>query len=236
MKTCIVVPTYNERENLPVLAEKIFRRGIEDLELFVVDDNSPDGTADVARSLSARYPIKCILRKKKEGLGKAYEEAFSRILSGGDCEVVIQMDADLSHDPNVIPLMLQFLGEHDVVLGSRYVKGGTIERWHFLRRLLSKLGNLYARAILSMPQKDVTSGFKCYRSSVLKKLIERPLSSLGYNFQIEILYRAHRLGYKILEIPIVFTERKAGSSKINLFIIFESFYKVLLLRIKDMFR
>ena len=228
---CVVIPTYNERENLPLLAEKIFALKIPGMRLFVVDDNSPDGTGDAADELARQFPITVIHREKKEGLGKAYVDAFRKILSEEKCEYIVQMDADLSHDPQVVPIMLKRIETHDIVVGSRYVRGGKIMHWHFLRRLLSRFGNIYARTILGLPYRDVTSGFKCYRRSVLAELMRGRFDSVGYNFQIEMLYRAHAHGFKILEITITFTERKIGSSKINLFIILESFYKVLLLRL-----
>lgn len=235
-KICVVLPTYNERSTLPLVIEKIFALRIPNLSLFVVDDNSPDGTGETAEQLRARYPIRIMHRAKKEGLGKAYTAAFLKVLAEGECDFIIQMDADLSHDPNTIPLMLKEIHIYDVVVGSRYVPGGEIKKWNFLRRCLSRFGNRYARTILQMPYRDVTSGFKCYRYEVLQELMRDSFSSVSYNFQIEILYRAHLLGYSILEIPIVFTERAAGSSKMNLFVIVESFYKILLLRAQSIFR
>lgn len=233
-KTCIVIPTYNEHENLPVLVKKIFALGLPKLCVYVVDDNSPDGTGQVAEELARQYPVKIIHRPKKDGLGKAYTDAFRKILEEDECNYIIQMDADLSHDPNVIPEMLKYVETHDIIVGSRYVSGGAIEHWSLLRRLLSTGGNIYARTILRVPHCDVTSGFKCYRRAVLIELVRDSFDSVGYNFQIEILYKAHTLGYTILEIPIVFTERSVGSSKINIFIIVESFYKVLLLRLSKL--
>ncbi|MEK7501008.1 MAG: polyprenol monophosphomannose synthase [Patescibacteria group bacterium] len=229
-RTIIVTPTYNERDNLPELVERIFSLGLADTKLVVVDDNSPDGTAEVAEELAQRYPIDLIRRGQKSGLGTAYAAAFKKILPERP-DYIIQMDADLSHEPEVIPQMLQEIQNCDVVLGSRYVAGGKIKNWDITRRLVSRWGNFYARLILGLPYRDLTSGFKCWRREVLEKIDLDKLSSVGYNFQIETTYRAHRLGYKVCEIPITFTERKTGVSKFNLGIILESFVKVILLRL-----
>lgn len=234
MRTLVITPTYNEKENLPVLAERIFALKIPNLTLIVVDDNSPDGTGRVAEELAKKYPARVIHRPGKQGLGTAYAAAFKEILnitSSQDVNIV-QMDADLSHDPAVIPAMLEKIKNCDVILGSRYVKGGKIENWDFLRRMVSWFGNLYARIILGVPYRDLTGGYKCWRREVLEKLDSDSLSSLGYNFQIETTYRAHKLGYKICETPITFRERKTGVSKFNFGIMLEAFWKVLRLRFK----
>lgn len=272
----LVTPTYNEKENLPVLVEKIFALQIPDLKMVVVDDNSPDGTGDLALELSKKYPISVIRRPEKMGLGTAYAEAFKLILQkfqieereypspnplplrrgGGEgvglssspdvensvsnitgkrndlaTDLIIQMDADLSHDPAAIPLFLEHIKNHDVVLGSRYIAGGKIENWDFLRRLVSRFGNIYAKAVLTLPYQDLTGGFKCWRRAVLANLDFNKLSSTGYNFQIETTYLAHKAGHKICEVPITFTERKFGASKFNLPIMLEAFWKVLMLRL-----
>lgn len=227
----VVTPTYNERANLETLVKKIFNLGISDLKLIIVDDNSPDGTGELADELSRKYPIRVIHREKKEGLGKAYVEAFEVVLRQAQ-DYIIQLDADLSHDPAVIPKMLEKIKDCDLVLGSRYISGGKIENWDFFRRLISYFGNIYARIILWLPYHDLTGGFKCYRREVLQNINLGSLSSTGYNFQIETTYRAHQKGYKICEVPISFTERKTGASKFNLGIILEAFLKVLLLRFR----
>lgn len=233
-RVVVVVPTYNEKDNLPILVEKIFNLNIHDLEVVVVDDNSPDGTGDIARELSRRYPVKVIARDKKRGLGRAYAAAFRLILDEPDKpDYIVQMDADLSHNPAEIPVFLNKIKSCDVVLGSRYVKGGGIVNWNFPRRLISRLSNIYTRLVLGMPVQDLTGGFKCWRIAVLEKIDLEGLSSVGYNFQIETTYKASRLGFKVCEVPIVFTERKLGSSKFNPGIILESFIKVLLLRLKQ---
>ena len=172
-------------------------------------------------------------RQKKEGLGRAYVEAFRNVLERDNPDFIIQMDADLSHDPAAIPLMLEKIKNCDLVLGSRYIRGGKVENWAFLRKFISRFGNLYARTILGLPYLDLTGGFKCFRRKVLENIDLSSLSSTGYNFQIETTYKAHKKGYKICEIPISFTERKIGNSKFNLGIILESFWKVLLLRFRS---
>lgn len=228
----VVTPTYNEKESLPSLADKIFSLGISNLELWVVDDNSPDGTGKLAQELSRRFPILVLHRAQKEGLGRAYVNAFQEVLRADEKpDFIIQMDADLSHDPDAIPRLLQKAQNCDLVLGSRYVKGGKIVNWGTLRRLISFLGNLYARLVLGLPLRDLTGGFKCWRRGVLETFDFDNFSSTGYNFQIETTYKTYRQGFKICEIPITFTERKIGVSKFNLGIILESFIKVLLLRL-----
>lgn len=234
MKVIVVIPTYNEKINLPVLVDKIFSLNIADLEVLVVDDNSPDGTGVLAEELSKKYPIRVIHNSEKRGLGVAYVSAFKSILNRTDKpDYIVQMDADLSHNPAVISTFLNQIKSWDVVLGSRYIKGGGTENWDKFRKLVSRFGNIYAQMVLSLPYKDLTGGFKCWRVEVLEKIDLNTLSSTGYNFQIETTYKAHQLGYKICEVPIIFTERKTGKSKFNLGIIWESFIKVLWLRIKN---
>lgn len=231
----VVTPTYNERGNIEELVKKISGLEIPFLKIIVVDDNSPDGTGELAEKLSQTHPLKVIHRANKAGLGTAYVWAFKKILAGdfgewGVPDFIIQMDADLSHDPLVIPRFLETAQNYDMVLGSRYISGGKIKNWGFLRRLLSRFGNAYARLILWLPYRDLTGGFKCFKRRVLENIDLESLDSVGYNFQIETTYKAHRKGYKICELPITFTERKAGKSKINFPIILESFWKVLALR------
>lgn len=230
-KIYVVTPTYNEKENLPILAERIFSLKIPNLKLIVVDDNSPDGTGRVADALSQRAPITVIHRSEKAGLGTAYVTAFKAILSQ-NADYIIQLDADLSHDPAIIPKMLEVAEKFDLVLGSRYIKGGGTVNWDFFRKLVSRFGNFYARLILGLPYLDLTGGYKCFRTEVLKGIDLDKLSSVGYNFQIETTYRAHNKGFKIAEIPITFTERKTGKSKFNLRIMLEAFWRVILLRLK----
>ena len=234
MRISIVTPTYNEAQNLPKLAEKIFALNLPDLELIVVDDNSPDGTGKIAEELTKKYPIRVIHRPGKAGLGKAYIAAFEELLKGEHRpEYIIQIDADLSHDPAAIPAMLEKIKNCDLVLGSRYIPGGATENWDPIRKLVSRFGNLYARAVLWLPYRDLTGGFKCFRRNVLENINLNSISSAGYNFQIEMTYRAHRKNFRIREIPITFTERAVGQSKFNPAIMLEAFWKVILLRFRN---
>lgn len=229
----VIIPTYNERENLPALCEKIFSLGIDDLHCLVVDDNSPDGTAAVADDLAKRFPITLLKRPHKEGLGRAYQEAFGYALARfSEATHIIQMDADLSHDPADIPRLLAAsnVGGADLILASRYAPGGGIHHWHWARKLVSRFGNAYARWVLWLPYRDLTGGFKCWRREALAALDLHHVHSLGYNFQIETTYQAHHKGFRIREVPIIFTERRAGVSKFNLGIILESFWNVLTMR------
>lgn len=225
----IVTPTFNEKGNLEALVEKIFALRLPNLLLTVVDDNSPDGTGQLADELAKRYAIQVIHRPEKAGLGTAYIYAFKHILNQKP-DYIIQLDADLSHDPRDIPRFLEEIERCDLVLGSRYVRGGGIRNWSLLRRWISRLGNIYANIILFMPYRDLTGGFKCYRREVLEQLDLDSLSSVGYNFQIETTYRAYKKGFRIREMPIIFTERTQGNSKFNPNIFWEAFVNVLLLR------
>lgn len=230
MKTVIVIPTYNEKDNLPKLVERIFSQNLADIQVVVVDDNSPDGTGRLADQLCATYPgLRALHRSEKGGLGPAYIAGFRHALAAG-AELIMEMDADWSHDPKYLPDFFRAIATADVVLGSRYISGGGVSNWGMSRRLISRFGNIYARLILGMPYRDLTGGYKCFRRAVLEKIDLGKLSSVGYNFQIETTYRAHQAGFKIVEVPIVFVERAAGSSKFSLKIMLESFWKVLLLR------
>lgn len=231
----IVIPTYNECDSITEILQRVFSLKIPNLSMIIVDDNSPDGTGTLAQELGQHYPTRVIHRAKKEGLGKAYIHAFKEILALPPKikpDYVIQMDADLSHDPASIPRFMEKIESCDVVLGSRYMRGGGIENWSLIRRMVSRFGNIYASRILGMPYRDLTSGFKCFRREVLEAIDFTNISSVGYNFQIETTYYAHRDKFKICEIPIIFTERKHGTSKFNVGIIVESFWKVLMLRFR----
>lgn len=231
----VITPTYNEKGSLAELVRRIFDLGIENLDVLVVDDNSPDGTGTLADELSKQYPVGVIHRKSKEGLGKAYVQAMNEIIALPAhlrSDFVIQMDADLSHNPSDIPRFLERIQSCDIVLGSRYIAGGGIEQWNLTRRIISRIGNVYASLVLGLPYRDLTSGYKCFRREVLEKLPLSALSTIGYSFQIETTWEAHKKGYRIGEISIIFTERKTGTSKFNIGIILESFWKVLLLRFK----
>jgi len=225
----VVLPTYNERDNIELCLRRI-RAACSDAEVLVVDDGSPDGTADAAAALDAEIGGVSVLRRAgKGGLASAYAAGFARALAAG-AERVVQMDADLSHAPEALPRLLAPAA--DLVLGSRYVPGGGTENWSLDRRLLSRFGSLYARAWLGMPYRDLTGGFKAWRAPALRGALSRPLDSDGYAFQVEMTLRAWRAGASIVEVPIVFREREAGDSKMNRAIALEAARLVPLLRFR----
>jgi dolichol-phosphate mannosyltransferase len=213
----VVIPTYNEAENLPRLVSALFALPLQDLKILVVDDNSPDGTGRIAEELSAQYPgrIAVLHRPGKLGLGSAYVNGFRQALEGG-AEAVAQMDADFSHPPEKLVELLKVMDSCDVAMGSRYVPGGGVdERWPSWRKALSAFGNFYARVILSLPMHDVTGGFRVWHRGVLLKMPLERVRSNGYAFQVEVAYIAHRLGYCAREIPIYFADRRWGTSKMS---------------------
>ena len=219
-KVIVVLPTYNERENITRIVPALFALNIPNFHLLVVDDNSPDGTGQVAEELANevayRGRINVLHRPEKQGLGPAYIQGFKRALALG-ADLVIQMDADLSHQPKYIPQLLEQAREYDVVIGSRYAAGGSVdEGWGPLRKLLSWWANrAYAPAILHIPVSDATGGFRCYhRASLIGIDLDR-VKANGYVFQVEMIYLAHRLGYRIGEVPIHFPDRQHGDSKMT---------------------
>lgn len=220
----VCLPTYNERENLPSIIEELLRTA--PVDVLVVDDGSPDGTGEVAQGIAEREPrVRVLERGRKLGLGTAYVEAFKRALADG-YPLVLEMDADFSHQPRYVPLLLRAAQQADVVLGSRYVEGGGIENWGLVRRALSRGGSVYARTILGLPVRDLTGGFKCFRREVLEAIDLSSVVTTGYAFQIELTYRAWRLGFRIQEIPIVFFERAHGRSKMSGDIVVEAIHSV----------
>ncbi|MFH1598389.1 MAG: polyprenol monophosphomannose synthase [Patescibacteria group bacterium] len=232
MNTFVILPTYNERKNIEELISKILALAIPGLQILVVDDGSPDGTGQLVEQFKQNEPKLHILhRQAKQGLGPAYLAGFRYVLDQG-VDYIMEMDADFSHDPKYIPQLLLAAKQYDVVLGSRYIHGGGVRNWGLSRRLISQFGNLYARAILLSPVKDLTGGFKCFNKKVLESLDLDNVESLGYNFQIELTYKTLKKGFTIKEIPIIFTERKGGKSKFNMGIVLESFIKVIQLRFK----
>ena len=232
MKIAVVIPTYNEKENIEEALGKVFGLNIEGLEVIVVDDNSPDGTGRIVEKIKENNSkLHIIQRNKKMGLGTAYLEGFKHALDNG-AEHIFEIDADFSHDFSAIPDFLESIKEFDAVVGSRYINQGKIENWNFSRRFFSKFGNIYAQFILNIPIQDLTTGYKCYRRKVVEYLCSKNIDSVGYVFQIETTYHAHKNGFKIKEIPITFTERRLGSSKFDFRIIWESLSKVLKLRLK----
>jgi dolichol-phosphate mannosyltransferase len=232
MKTIIVIPTYNEKNNLTSLVKGIFSLAIENLSLVIVDDNSPDGTGELADELKKTMSgIEVIHRSAKTGLGSAYVAGFKAALAAG-ADYIIEMDADLSHDYRYLPDFLREAESADLVLGSRYIREGGIENWDWKRKTVSRLGNVYARLILGGGIKDLTGGFKCYHREVLEKINLNNLDSQGYVFQIETTYLAVKHGFRVKEIPIIFTERREGESKFNFKIFWEALIRVWLLRFK----
>jgi len=227
MQITIVLPTYNEAENLPKLVSVLLSLPL-DLSVLVVDDHSPDGTGEIADQLSARHPSRVFVlhRAGKMGLRSAYIEGFQRAFESG-AETVVQMDADFSHDPAVLIEMANRIASCDVVIGSRYVKGGSLdERWPAWRKLLSAFGNFYARTILSFPIRDVTTGYRMWRREILQNMPLDRIRSNGYIFLVEMMYVAYLMKYKINEVAIHFADRRWGKSKMSLRIQLEAAVRI----------
>jgi dolichol-phosphate mannosyltransferase len=233
----VIVPTYNERANVGEVVRRLFDAAGERVDLLVVDDGSPDGTADLVDELAAGpHGIHLMRRAAKLGLGTAYLAGFAWALERG-YHAVIEMDADLSHDPADVPRLIDALdGGADLVIGSRYVEGGRVENWGRFRRALSAGGNLYARAWMGWPVRDATAGFRAYRTEILGRLDLGSVHSEGYGFQIEMTRRVFRSGGRIVEIPIVFVERVAGHSKMSRRIVAEALWDVTRWGVRDRFR
>ena len=233
MKAIVVVPTYNERENIENLIASVQAQP-GNIDVLVVDDNSPDGTGDLAEELAARTPgkVSVLHRDRKEGLGPAYLAGFQHVLANMHHELIMQMDADLSHDPAYLPKFVKAAESYDLILGSRYVKGISVVNWDFKRLLLSKTASRYVRLVTGLPYTDLTGGFKCWRRKTLEGIGLRHVSARGYIFQTEMTYRAYRKGFRVGEIPIIFYERNMGRSKISWPIIVEALFRVGLLRFK----
>ena len=230
-KHLIIIPTYNERENIESLLELITRTDPA-AHMLIVDDNSPDRTFEVVEGLmQSRYPDRLFLLKRagKLGLGTAYIAGFKWALVR-DYDYIFEMDADFSHDPKYLPDFLAAIQTHDVVLGSRYVPGGGVKNWGLLRKFISRGGSLYARTILGLSLRDLTGGFKCFRREVLQAIDLDAVKSNGYSFQIEMTYRAQALGFRIVETPIIFEDRTAGKSKMSRKIFLEAVLMVWKLR------
>jgi len=229
-KAVVCLPTYNERENLEPMLRAL---GDKDVRVLVIDDNSPDGTGELADRLAAELGYVDVLhRESKEGLGPAYLAGFRRALEG-DAELVLEMDCDFSHDPDYVPRLIAAVEDGaDLALGSRYVPGGGVRNWGLLRRVISAGGSLYARVILNVKVRDLTGGFKCYRRAVLETIDLDAVDSKGYAFQIETTYRTLRAGFKVVEVPITFADREVGGSKMSKAIVAEAIWKVPGLRLK----
>jgi len=230
VRALICLPTYNERENLePMLRALGDVLGADD-RVLVIDDNSPDGTGALADRLAAELvAVEVLHRPRKEGLGPAYLAGFKHALELG-AELVVEIDCDFSHDPADVPRLLDAAADADLVLGSRYVPGGSVENWGAVRRAISAGGSLYARLLLGVPVRDLTGGFKCFRRAVLEAIDLDAVHSKGYAFQIETTYRALRKGFRVLEVPIRFVDREVGGSKMSHTIVLEAIWKVPLLR------
>ena len=222
MRTLIIIPTYLEAENIDEVLRRV-RAAVPPADVLVVDDSSPDGTADLARETADEVgQIDVLVQPGKGGLGVAYRAGFAHGFTNG-YDVVVQMDADFSHDPAALPELLGQIDRGvDVVIGSRYVAGGSIPNWPRTRRLLSRVGNLYASTVLGLKVRDATAGFRAYRASVLETVVAGATRATGYGFQVELAYRAHRLGARIVEVPITFNDRVRGASKMSWHIIGEA--------------
>jgi dolichol-phosphate mannosyltransferase len=233
-RAVVCLPTYNERENLEPMLRAL---GDKDVRVLVIDDNSPDGTGELADRLAQELGYVDVLhRGSKEGLGPAYLAGFKRALAEG-AELVLEMDCDFSHDPNDVPRLLEAVRDGaDLALGSRYVPGGGVRNWGLLRRLISAGGSFYARVILGVKIRDLTGGFKCYRRGALEAIDLDSVESKGYAFQIETTYRVLRAGLRVVEVPITFADREVGGSKMSKAIVAEAIWKVPGLRLKALFR
>jgi dolichol-phosphate mannosyltransferase len=229
----VVVPTFNERENLVSLVSAVratLEEAAHDHTILIVDDSSPDGTGELADELGdADSHVQVLHRSEKLGLGPAYIAGFQHALDAG-AGLIVEMDADFSHDPSYLGPMLEAAREADLVLGSRYVKGGGVRNWGIVRRLVSRGGCLYAQAVLGVSIKDLTGGFKCFRREVLEAIDFAHVRAQGYAFQVELTYRALQMGFRVVELPIVFTERRAGQSKMSRRIVLEAAWMVPSLR------
>lgn len=222
----VVVPTYNEKDNIESLLRTLCALPIQHLKVLVVDDNSPDGTAQIVRSLQSQLPqVQLTVRAQKQGLGNAYLFGFSQALEHG-ASAVVQMDADFSHDPAAVPELLECLAKCDLVIGSRYAHGISVINWPLRRLIISLTGNAYARFVTGLPFKDVTGGFKAWRAETLRAIPFTKIHADGYGFQIVMNYAAWKMGRKICEVPIIFTERREGKSKMNRSIILEALWIV----------
>jgi dolichol-phosphate mannosyltransferase len=227
----LVLPTYNEASNLEPMVAAVRERLPERRRVLVVDDSSPDGTGSIADRLAAIHPdVSVIHRSRRRGLGAAYVAGFREALGGG-ADLVAQMDADFSHDPADLPRLIAAVRGADLALGSRYVTGGGVEEWGSVRRFISRGGSTYARGVLGVDVRDLTGGFKVFRREVLEAIDVASISAVGYAFQVETTYRAIRAGFRVVELPIVFRDRRVGDSKMSKRIVLEAMWRVPAMRL-----
>jgi len=227
----VVIPTYNEKKNIARMIDALFALSVNNLSVLIVDDTSPDGTYQIVTDLQKQYPqLHLLKRTTKDGLGRAYVAGFSHAINKGATSIV-QMDADFSHNPKDIPRLLRALDKHSLVLGSRYCQGLSVINWPMRRLILSTMANTYARLITGLPFKDVTGGFRAWRPAALQSINLNKINVDGYGFQIALTYKTWKKNYPIKEIPIIFTERQAGQSKMSKSIIFEAIWLVWKLRL-----
>jgi len=228
----LIVPTFNEAQNIAPLVDAVREKLPQSRRILIVDDSSPDGTGRAADELAAAHgDVEVLHRPQKQGLGPAYLDGFRRALEGG-AELVIQMDADFSHDPAHLPRLIEAARDTDLVLGSRYVPGGGVTEWGPIRRAISRGGSTYARAWLRVPVRDLTGGFKCWRREALASIELDTVDSKGYAFQVEMTYRAIEAGFRVSEVPIVFRDRQVGNSKMTRGIVAEAIWRVPALRFR----
>lgn len=227
----VVIPTYNEKDNIAKMIHSLYNQNIPALSILIVDDNSPDGTGQIVKNLQPQYPsLHLAAREKKDGLGQAYIHGFDYAIKH-NASAIIQMDADFSHDPKDVPRLLENLQGNDLVIGSRYINGISVVNWPLSRLLISMGGNIYSKIITGMPFKDSTGGFRAWRTSTLKKINIPSITANGYGFQVVLVHRAWKQKLKIKEIPIIFTERREGQSKMSKSIIWEAIWLVWKLRL-----
>lgn len=231
-RTVVIIPTYNEKDALPLITKRV-RDSVPEADILVVDDNSPDGTGDIADGLAAADDhIHVMHRLGKGGLGAAYLAGFAWALQQG-YDAVVEMDADGSHQPEQLPRLLAALENADLVLGSRYVRGGAVENWPKSRELLSRGGNAYTKLMLGVPLHDATGGYRAFRASTLRTIGLDSVASQGYCFQVDLAWRAHQRGLRVVEVPITFVERTTGTSKMSRAIVFEALWRVTVWGVDD---
>lgn len=234
MNALVMIPTYNERDSLPQVVSLVLQHGVQ---VLVIDDGSPDGTGALAEDLAGRYPgrMSVLHRTGKRGLGRSYVDGFRRALEMR-VDVAVQMDADLSHDPAYLPALIEATGYYDLALGSRYVQGISVVNWPLKRLILSTAGNRYVRTVTGLPVKDCTAGFRAWRRRAIEALPLDRIASDGYSFQVETLYEAVRAGCRVVEVPIIFTERRQGESKLSHGVLVESLIMPWRLRFRGLSR